>query len=103
VWEALSGEEPALRRVLDQAIGLAMYDPERYAAFGREASLQYLPSLLSLCPPQWPDQRKLEVSQLILATLRGFLMDAHTSGDASGVRAGMEALLRALEREDPAG
>jgi hypothetical protein len=30
-------------------------------------------------------------------------MDSHTSGDASGVRAGMEALLRALEREETAG
>ena len=30
-------------QVLDQAIGLAMYDPERFAELGRGASQQYLP------------------------------------------------------------
>ena len=57
VWPALVGEES---RVLDQAIGLMMYDTERYAELGRGASQQYLPSLLSLCPANWTDQRKLE-------------------------------------------
>jgi AcrR family transcriptional regulator len=47
VWPALVGEES---RVLDQAIGLMMYDPARYAELGRGASQQYLPSLLSLRP-----------------------------------------------------
>src|SRR6185369_5208902 len=54
VWPALVGEES---RVLDQAIGLMMYDPTRYAELGRGASLQYLPALLSLCPPTWTDHR----------------------------------------------
>src|ERR1700736_6570680 len=44
VWPVLVDEEA---RVLDQAIGLAMYDSDRYAALGRGASQQYLPSLLS--------------------------------------------------------
>ena len=65
IWPALLGEES---RVLDQAIGLTMYDPVRYGELGRGASQQYLPTLLSICPPQWPDQRKLEVSEMILAT-----------------------------------
>jgi AcrR family transcriptional regulator len=100
LWPAVVGEEA---RVLDQAIGLAMYDPDRYAYLGREASQQYLPTLLSLCPQQWPQRRKLEVSEMILATLRGFLVDARTSGDTPGVAAGFEALARALEREEAAG
>jgi hypothetical protein len=50
IWPALGGEESW---VLDQAIGLMMYDPGRYAELGRGASQQYLPSLLSLCPPHW--------------------------------------------------
>ncbi|MCM2415441.1 TetR/AcrR family transcriptional regulator [Streptomyces sp. RKAG290] len=99
VWPILVGEEA---RVLDQAIGLAMYDSERYAALGREASQQYLPTLLSVCPQHWSDRRKLEVAEMVLATLRGFLVDARTSGDTAGVAAGFEALVRALDREEAA-
>jgi AcrR family transcriptional regulator len=100
IWPALLGEES---RVLDQAIGLTMYDPARYAELGRGASQQYLPTLLSICPPQWPDQHKLEVAEMILAALRGFLIDWLTSGSATGVEAGFEALSRALEHEEAAG
>lgn len=99
VWPALVGEES---RVLDQAIGLMMYDSARYAELGRGASQQYLPSLLSICPPDWSDQRKLEVSEMILAILRGFLIDRLTSGNTTGVEAGFEALARALDREEAA-
>jgi len=98
LWPVLSQSEESA--VLDQAIGLAIYDPLHFAALGREASQQYLPSLLSLCPPHWSGPRKLEVSQLILATLRGFLLDLRTSGDLDGVQAGLRALLRALDREE---
>lgn len=97
IWPILIGDEA---RVLDQAIGLAMYDPGRYSPLGREASMQYLPSLLSICPEQWPERRKLEVSEMILATLRGFLVDWRTSADADGIAAGLDALARALDREE---
>ncbi|NUP03724.1 MAG: TetR/AcrR family transcriptional regulator [Nonomuraea sp.] len=100
VWPALVSEEA---RVLEQAIGLAMYDPARHAELGRQASRQYLPLLLSLCPEHWPERRRHEVAQMILATLRGFLVESRTSGDAEGVAAGFEALFRALEREEAAG
>jgi len=100
VWPALVGLES---RVLNQAMGLMMYDPVRYAELGRGASQQYLPTLLSMCPAQWPDRRKLEVSEMILAALRGFLIDALTSGNTTGVEAGFEALGRALDREEAAG
>jgi AcrR family transcriptional regulator len=99
VWPVLIGAEA---RVLDQAIGLAMYDPDRYAELGRGASQQYLPTLLAACPEPWSERRKLEVSELILAGLRGFLVDARTSGDAAGIAAGFDALIRALEREEAA-
>jgi AcrR family transcriptional regulator len=101
IWRILFEAESGLR-VLDQAIGLAMYDPGRYAALGRRASQQYLPILLSFCPEHWSDQRKLEVAEMILAVLRGFLVDWLTSGDTAGVAAGFEALVRALEREEAA-
>ena len=54
MWPALVSEEAD---VLDQAMGLAMYDPARYRDLGREASRQYLPALLSICPPGWTEQR----------------------------------------------
>ncbi|MGI5244205.1 hypothetical protein [Dactylosporangium sp. CA-139066] len=87
-------------RVLEQSTGLAMYDPARYAKFGREATEQYLPALLSLCPPGWPEQRRREVAEMILATLRGLLLDRVTGGDEAGTEAGLRALLRALELEE---
>jgi AcrR family transcriptional regulator len=99
VWPILVGEEA---RVLDQAIGLAMYDADRYAELGRGASRQYLPSLLWICPEGWSERRKLEVAEMILATLRGFLVDARTSGDTAGIAAGFDALARALDREEAA-
>jgi AcrR family transcriptional regulator len=99
LWPVLVGDESF---VLDQAIGLAMYHPARYAALGREASQQYLPSLLSLCPQEWSDSRKLEVAEMILGTLRGFLVDWRTSADEPGVAAGFAALDRALRREEQA-
>jgi AcrR family transcriptional regulator len=99
MWPVLVGDEA---RVLDQAIGLSMYDPDRYAELGREASRQYLPTLMSLCPENWTERRKLEVAEMILAVLRGFLVDWRTSGDAPGVAAGFNALVRALDREEAA-
>nr|WP_201776278.1 TetR/AcrR family transcriptional regulator [Streptacidiphilus melanogenes] len=102
VWPLLMGEEAGLARVLDQAMGLAMYDPERYRELGRHASEQYLPILAGLCPPQWSERRKRGVAEMILGALRGFLLERLISGDEDGVAAGFEALLRALEREEAA-
>jgi AcrR family transcriptional regulator len=99
VWPSLVAEGS---QVLDQAIGLAMYDPARHAALARTATEEYLPALLSMCPAGWSGQRKLEVAELILATLRGFLVDRSTSGDAAGIEAGFAALTRALDREEAA-
>ena len=100
IWPALIGEQS---RVLEQAMGLVMYDPARYAELGARASEQYLPGLVALCPAGWPERRKLEVAEMILAVLRGLLIESYTSGDAHGVSAGLEALARALEREEAAG
>ena len=99
IWPALLGEES---RVLDQAIGLMMYDPDRYAGLGRGASQQYMPGLLSLCPPDWSEQRKVQVAEMIMAALRGFLIDLLTSGNDEGAEVGFEALARALDREEAA-
>jgi AcrR family transcriptional regulator len=103
VWRSLTDEEPGLRRVLDQAMGLAMYDTDRHGELGHGASRQYLPILRSFCPPDWSEARRLQVSEMVLATLRGFLLERLISGDAAGVEAGVEALARALEREEAAG
>jgi AcrR family transcriptional regulator len=99
IWPVLIGDES---RVLDQAMGLFMYDPDRYGQLGRQASEQYLPSLLSICPEGWSEERKLEVSLMVLGVLRGFLVDRLTSGDDAGVATGFEALARALDREEAA-
>ena len=97
LWPILVGEESD---VLDQAIGLSMYDPQRYGDLSRAATKQYLPALLSICPPDWPEQRKLEVAEMVLGTLRGFLVHRRTTGETDGTQAGFEALSRALDREE---
>jgi AcrR family transcriptional regulator len=101
IWPVLMADESGLR-VIDQGIGLVMYDPDRYAQLGREASTQYLPSLISLCPEDWSDRRKSEVAHMMLAIFRGFLMDWRTTRETTRIDAGIEALLRALEREEAA-
>lgn len=89
--------------MLDQAIGLAMYDQERYAELGRSATRQYLPTLLSFCPPEWSDRRKLGVSQMILGKLRGFLVSWRISGDVFDPMSGDTAAqaVRAIARDGP--
>lgn len=89
--------------MIDQAIGLAMYDPQRYAHLAREASNQYLPPLLSMCPEGWSERRKRQVVEMIIATMRGFLMEWRTTRDRARIDAGLAALVRALEREEAAG
>jgi AcrR family transcriptional regulator len=99
IWPILITAEAGLR-VLDQAIGLAMYDPARYQELGREAGRQYLPALLSICPPDWSQRRSLEVSHMILSVMRGLLVDWLTTGDTAGADAALAALGRALDREE---
>jgi AcrR family transcriptional regulator len=101
LWPVLTGAESGLR-VVDQAMGLSMYDPGRYAVLGQEASRQYLPAVLSICPEHWSDRRRLEVAEMILAALRGFLVRWLTSDDKDAMPAGFEALTRALDREEAA-
>src|SRR5205085_12423005 len=96
VWPLVFGEEAGLARVLDQAMGLAMYDPARYGRLGREASGTYLPTLMSFCPAHWPERRRVEVAEMILATLRGLLVERATTRDTAGIDAGFAALIRAL-------
>jgi AcrR family transcriptional regulator len=101
VWPVLREDVTGLR-ALDQMIGLAMYDPVRYADIGREASEQYRPALRAMCPADWPDWRKHQVSELIMAVFRGFLIEWVTTRDDRHVEAGLEALVRALDREEAA-
>jgi AcrR family transcriptional regulator len=100
LWPVLTGDEDA---ALEQAIGLAMYDPRRYARLAADASEEYLRALHEICPAEWSAQRKHEVSALVLAALRGLLLARRTSGDELDAAAGLAALERALARETEAG
>ncbi len=99
VWPVLMDDTSGLR-VIDQAIGLAMYDPHRYAHLAQAAADAYLGPLVGFCPRDWSDQRKREVAEMILATMRGFLMEWRTTRDGERIEAGLAALVRALDREE---
>jgi AcrR family transcriptional regulator len=96
LWPVLIGAEDA---ALEQAMGLAMYDPRRYARLAAGASEDYLRALRDICPPEWTERRKQEVAELILAALRGLLLARRTSSDQLHPDAGLAALERALARE----
>ncbi|MET1005029.1 MAG: hypothetical protein ABWX96_05750 [Propionibacteriaceae bacterium] len=97
IWPSLTGDPAAA--VLDQAIGLAMADPDRYAGLARSAAQHFLPALMSLFPAEWTPRRQQEVAVMALATLRGLLIEWRTTGDGAHVDAGLDALARALDRE----
>jgi AcrR family transcriptional regulator len=97
LWPVLTGPES---RVLDQAVGLALFDSANYAVLARSASAEYLPRLVELCPPSWSAERRLEMAHFVLAALRGFLVEVRTTDDDAGVAAGLRALVRAIEREE---
>ncbi|MFC1415769.1 TetR/AcrR family transcriptional regulator [Streptacidiphilus cavernicola] len=101
MWPVLTSDDSG-QLALDQAIGLAMYDADRYGELGRGSSALYLPALLSICPEEWSDRRKQEVASMVLAVLRGFLVHWRTGGSLDGVETGFAALVRALEREQAA-
>jgi AcrR family transcriptional regulator len=102
MWPVLMEDATGLR-VIDQAIGLAMYDPRRYAHLANDATALYRGPLMTLCPPGWTEDRKGEIVDLILATMRGFLMEWQTTRSAVRIDPGLAALSRALDREESAG
>lgn len=97
IWKAVSADEA---HVLDEAMGLAMLDPARHGHLAVDATEQYLPTLLDLCPPAWPRRRKLEIAHLVLATMRGMLVNRLTHDGAAGTAAALAALQRAVRREE---
>jgi AcrR family transcriptional regulator len=97
IWKAVSADEA---RVLDEAMGLAMLDPVRHGHLAVDATEQYIPTLVDLCPPDWPRRRKLEIAHLVLATMRGMLVNRLTHDGAAGTTAALAALQRAVRREE---
>lgn len=86
--------------VITQAMGLVLYDPERYAHLGRDSGQQYHAALLQMCPAAWPDERKQEVAELMLAVFRGLLLDARARQTPLDDAPAFRALLRAIEAEE---
>ena len=100
IWPVLDAEES---RVLDQAIGLAMYDPERYAAARPGGLARRTCPRCAICPRGMARATQHEVAEMMLAAFRGFLLEWRTSGDAAvRSQAGLDALARALDREEAA-
>ena len=99
IWPVLMDDATGVR-VIDQAMGLAMYEPGRYAHLTAEAYPQYMALLMSWCPPHWTDQRKREVATLVVATLRGCIAEWRITRDMTHIAPALDALVRALDREE---
>lgn len=97
LWPVLLGSE---QDALLQAVGLAMFDPQRYAALVHGSGTAYLNALCDICPEKWTGRRKTEVAEFILASMRGLLLAQRTEEDAHDVAAGLAALERALTSEE---
>ncbi len=97
LWPVLLGSE---QDALLQAVGLAMYDPERYAALVQGSAAAYLEALRNICPAGWAERRKSEVAELVLATMRGLLVAQRTEDVAHDDAAGLAAMERALANEE---
>jgi len=102
IWPVLMDDAAGVR-VIDQAMGLAMYEPSRYAHLTAEAYPQYTAVIITWCPPHWTDQRKREVATLVVATLRGCIAEWRITRDMTHITPALDALGRALEREEKAG
>lgn len=100
-WPVLA-EDASGVRVIDQAIGLAMYDPARYAHLANDPSAPYRELLLSWCPARWSAERKDEVVDLVVATFRGLLMEWQTTRSTRRIDGALTALRRFLDREERA-
>jgi AcrR family transcriptional regulator len=102
IWPVLMEDATGLR-VVDQATGLAMYDPIRYAHLARGGFESYIGPLMSWCPPHWTAQHKREITMFILTTLRGCLVEWRTTGDMANIAPVVDILVRTIEREEQAG
>jgi AcrR family transcriptional regulator len=102
VWPVLMDDATGVR-VIDQAMGLAMYDPGRYAHLTAEAYPAYTGAIMSWCPPRWPEHRKREVALLIVAALRGCIAEWRITRDMTNITPALKALTRALEHEEKTG
>jgi hypothetical protein len=102
VWPVLMDDDAGVR-VIDQAMGLAMYEPGRYGHLTAEAYPQYTEGIMSWCPPHWTEQRKREVATLVVATLRGCIAEWRITRDMKHITPALDALARALSREEKEG
>jgi len=102
VWPVLMDDAAGVR-VIDQAMGLAMYEPARYARLTAQAYSQYTALLMSWCPPNWTERRKREVATLIVATLRGCIAEWRIARDMTDITPALDALGRELERVEQGG
>lgn len=102
VWPVLMDDATGVR-VIDQAMGLAMYEPDRYAHLMADANPAYTVGIISWCPPQWTERRKLEVAMLVVSALRGCIAEWRITRDMTHITPALDALTRALEHEEKAG
>jgi len=89
IWDwTASPEREAFYRFFFEAYGLALHQPERYAAF------------LERVVSDWVDDRVLAASTLELAVLRGLLLDLLTTGDRERVEAALARYASMRVRRD---
>ncbi|MFC0440056.1 hypothetical protein [Kutzneria buriramensis] len=59
-----------------------------------------MPVLMTACPAEWSEERRQGVAAMVVATLRGLLLE-RLVGDPATADAGLAALLSTLALLDP--
>lgn len=97
-WLTADAQEPYLRLVFE-IHGLALQHPSQYPGFNEHAVRDWLASLDELVELTGTPPGRRPDATLVLATVRGLLLDLISTGERERVHAAFERFAAALERD----
>jgi hypothetical protein len=89
LWEYLLAAEDE-SRLLFQGLGLSLADPAGHGDSGREAVRQFLGPVAAALPADWDARRRDQAATLVVAVVRGLLLDRLATGEADRVDGAFE-------------
>jgi transcriptional regulator with XRE-family HTH domain len=80
-WRAMVDDQASARALLE-GLAMAVADPD-YQPIAVDAIEQYLPFLEMPLPQDWTNERRRHVASVLLAVLRGMMLDQLATGDSA--------------------